>query len=364
MPARKRKSTREHDVTGRYLAGDFDEDHADKSQRFSNRNKNAQQDKMEKTTAMRAANTAAADLANPAGAETLPVGQVIQIHSLFCEVKSENVVWLCVTRKTLNKTSNTAIVVGDRIRFRAGNTKDALGRPEAIIEEVLPRETILTRAASFKGLEQHPIVANADQMLIVASILQPEVKWGLVDRMIIAAQSGKLKPIVCLNKIDLLTDRAAGERTSTKGDSEDVENYKQVLEHYESLDVKTLETSVIQSKGLNELREILKNKTTVLAGHSGVGKSTLINAIQPSLDLRVGEISAYTDKGRHTTTSARRYELDHGAGSVIDTPGVKVFGLWSVTRDNLEEFFPDVAAGNAPEWRVESYERILNGMTR
>jgi ribosome biogenesis GTPase len=88
-----------------------------------------------------------------------------------------------------------------------------------------------------------------------------------------------------------------------------------------------------------------------------VGKSSLIRSIQPQLDLRVGEVSRYTDKGRHTTTSARRYLLDFG-GAVIDTPGVKLFGLWGVTRENMDDFFPDVAAGIAPAWRKASYERI------
>src|SRR6266516_2085208 len=105
----------------------------------------------------------------------------------------EGRIWLCVTRKTLTKVSKTAIVVGDRVRFRESGTKDELGRPEAVIEQVLPRQTILTRAASFKGIDQHPIVANAEQMLIVASVLQPRPKWGLVDRMLVAAQSGGLK---------------------------------------------------------------------------------------------------------------------------------------------------------------------------
>ena len=352
MPPRRRKSTREHDVTGRDLAGDFDEDNADKQQRFSNRSKNATQDKIEKTTAMRAANTAAADVANPAGAESLPIGEVIQIHSLFCEVQHAGEIWLCVTRKTLNKTSDTAIVVGDRIRFRPGNTKDALGRPEAIIEEILPRTTILTRASSFKGLEQHPIVANADQMLIVASLLQPQVKWGLVDRMIIAAQSGKLRPIVCLNKIDLACE-----------DPQSLADADVVLAHYKTLDIQTLQASADQKSGLDELRNLLKDKTTVLSGHSGVGKSSLINAIQPQLDLRVGEVSDYTAKGRHTTTSARRYPLDFG-GAVIDTPGVKVFGLWSVTRDNLEEFFPDVAAGSGQTGGRRASTRIAESLAK
>ena len=349
--SRRRKNAREHDVTERYLAGDdFDDEQGlAKGQRFTDRSKNAEREKILRTAAMRAA----AEGAGGAGAsdlESLRVGQVIQIHSLFSEVEHEGVTWLCVTRKTLTKVSDTAIVVGDRVRLRESGTKDELGRPEAVIEHVLPRDTILTRADSFKGTEQHPIVANADQMLIVVSLLKPRVKWGLVDRMLIAAQSGKLKPIVCLNKIDL-----AGK------DSQAAREADQVLEHYEWLGIHTLRTSADTRDGLDELRLLLKDRATVLAGHSGVGKSSLINSIQPHLDLRIGDVSRFTDKGIHTTTSARRYALDFG-GAVIDTPGVKVFGLWGVTADNLREFFPDVSAGSAPKWRVESFERIAESL--
>lgn len=350
MSARRRKKTREQDVTGRYLAGDMDEDAVERAQRFSNRNKTAQQDKILKTAALRAAAEATASAAGATDLESLPVGQVIQVYSLFCEVMHDAQLWLCTTRKTLNKISKTQIVVGDRVRFRASGSKDDLGRPEAVIEQVMPRDTILTRADSFKGLGQHPIVANADQMLIVVSLINPAVKWGLVDRMLIAAQAGKLKPVVCLNKIDL----ASGVDEATLAEA------NAALDHYATLGAGTLRTSADQNIGLNELRELLRDRATVLAGHSGVGKSSLINAIQPQLDLRVGEVSGYTAKGRHTTTSARRYPLDFGdpRGAVIDTPGVKLFGLWGVTRENLETFFPDVAAGTAPPWRVESFRRI------
>jgi ribosome biogenesis GTPase / thiamine phosphate phosphatase len=268
------------------------------------------------------------------------------------------------------------------VRFQDVTPRDAAGSdtgggdpealPEGVIEQILPRRTVLTRADSFKGITQHPIVANAEQMLIVASLRQPRIKWGLIDRMIVAAKSGGLLPIVCLNKIDLAEPAAKTGSADTDTDPddtaaadrekpEDLATAEAALAHYATLGVPSLRTSVERAIGLEALRETLKGKTTVLAGHSGVGKSSLIRAIQPQLDIRVGEISRYTDKGRHTTTSARRYVLDFG-GAVVDTPGVKLFGLWGVTRENLDEFFPDVEAGTAPEWRRESYERILESL--
>lgn len=337
----KRRKKRETDVTDRFLSGELEESEDEVQQeRFGSRSRDAQMGKILRTALLRAEEQSNVDV------QTLPLGQVIQVFSLFSEVQSDGRTFLCVWRKTLSKLSESAIVVGDIVRIRDLGLLDEQGRPQAVIEQVQPRQTVLTRADSFKGIEQHPIVANAQQMLIVASLREPRAKWGLVDRMTIAAQSGKLLPIVCLNKIDL---GEAGE-----GD--------EVLSHYASLGIPTLKTSVPSNLGLEAARDILKDKTTVLAGHSGVGKSTLINAIESDLNLRTGAISNYTGKGRHTTTSARSYPLSTG-GAVIDTPGVKLFGLWDVTRDNLLEFFPDVAEDRAPQWRRESYQRILESLS-
>ena len=313
---------------------------------------------------MRAGEQSGADI------DQLPAGQVVQVHSLFSHVQYQGIVYLCVVRRTLTRVSDAYIVVGDRVRFRDTSTRDdngaVVGNLEGVIEQVLPRDTILTRADSFKGNTQHPIVANASQMLIVASLRLPRVKWGLVDRMIVAARSGKLQPIVCLNKMDLGAAPADGAGGTQDASylvpvAQDAVEAREVLAYYRSQDIQTLETSVELSLGLTTLRDVLRNHETVLAGHSGVGKSSLIRSIQPHLDLRVGDVSHYTDKGRHTTTSARRYPLDFG-GSVIDTPGVKLFGLWGVTRDNLDEYFPDIVAGTAPEWRRHSHDRMAESL--
>ena len=168
--------------------------------------------------------------------------------------------------------------------------------------------------------------------------------------MIVAAQSGNLAPIICLNKVDLASD---------ENPRESIAEARERLAFYKTIGVENFETSVINRTGLDALRAKLSNKITVLAGHSGVGKSSLINSICPSIDLKVGEVSIVTDKGRHTTTSARIYKLDDDAGEVIDTPGVKLFGLWNINRAKLDELFEDVIDETAPDWRVESYERIV-----
>jgi ribosome biogenesis GTPase len=124
--------------------------------------------------------------------------------------------------------------------------------------------------------------------------------------------------------------------------------------------IATLEISAQTGNGIASLAEILKGKITVLAGHSGVGKSTVINSIQPGLGLRIGQVSIATDKGRHTTSSARRYELEIG-GAVIDTPGVKQFGLWGITPENLSNYYPDIDDGTAPRWRIQNYQALQTG---
>jgi ribosome biogenesis GTPase len=346
MSGRRRKPPREKDLTRRFLQDDSEADRLESHQRFSQKSKGAQQSKIERTALLRAT-----EGEQTADIESLPIGHVVQVYSLFCKVDHPTGPRLCVVRKTLTKLSDTAIVVGDKVRFRDSDSRTETGEIEAVIEQVLPRTTVLTRAESFRGTEQHPIVANAEQMLIVVSILRPRVKWGLVDRMLVAAQSGGLAPMVCLNKTDLVSGPSESEFAEAR----------EVLAHYQKLDIPTFQTSASENIGIDPIKSALAGKNTVLAGHSGVGKSTLIRDIQPGLDIRIGDVSTFNEKGRHTTTSARRYPLDIG-GYVIDTPGVKMFGLWGVTSGNLEDFFPDIADGSAPPWRTDSFERIRDSI--
>jgi ribosome biogenesis GTPase len=349
MSFRRRQRKAAKDPTASYRAGSLEDEGADTTQHFGRRNKRAEQSKINRTTAERAATESQSD-----DMAALPIGEVTQVHSLYVTVEHNGQAYQCVRRKTLLRSSGTQIVVGDRVHFRPGSpAPSGPGAPNAVsdaaIEQILPRQTVLTRTDSFHSARQHPIVANAAQMLIVTSLRQPRIKWGLVDRMIVAAQGGGLRPIVCLNKMDAAEDET------------DAEAGLAALNHYASIGLATLATSVPRATGIEDLRHLLTGTTTVLAGHSGVGKSTLIRAIQPDLDIRIGLVSSQNEKGRHTTTSARRYALA-GGGYVIDTPGVRHFGLWGVTADNLEGFFPDVAAGTAPEWRVQSMHRIAESL--
>jgi ribosome biogenesis GTPase / thiamine phosphate phosphatase len=344
MSGRRRKPPREKDLTQRFLDDDVEADRLESHERFGKRSKHAQQNKIEQTAQLRVA-----EGQQTADIQSLPIGQVAQVYSRFCQVDHPSGPRLCVVRKTLSKLSETSIVVGDLVRFRDVGGLVEGKRVDAVIENVLPRKTVLSRAGGSPARLQHPTVANAQQMLIVVSVARPRVKWGLVDRMLVAAQSGGVVPIVCLNKVDLADDDDRVRSQLTEAEA--------VLQHYRSLGIVTFQTSAERRIGIDLLADLLKGKTTVLAGHSGVGKSTLISIIQPGLDVRIGEISWYNEKGRHTTTSARRYSLDIG-GYVIDTPGVKTFGLWGVSEENLEEFFPDVRDSTAPPWRAQSFEQI------
>ena len=327
------------------------------AQRFGKRSKYHQKNKT-----IRTAEERMGDARLAAEKKALPIGEVVQVHSLFLSVLDpQGEMLLCTSRRTMRQViaeEMGELCVGDRVRFRrTGGTANltesesldgqAHVMPEGVIEAVEPRETILMREDSFVPDKLDPIVANAGQFLIVVAMHDPFPRWGLVDRMLVAAQTGGLAPIVVVNKSDL------------RDQADDAAGTDAAMEHYRTLDVPAILTSIETGDGLDALRDRLAGKTTVLAGHSGVGKSSLVSAIDGGIDLRVGETSSAHGKGKHTTTSARRYPLTGpDGGFVVDTPGIKVFAPVGVSGDDLERFFPDVAKGIAPDWRVENFERI------
>ena len=226
------------------------------------------------------------------------------------------------------------VAVGDEVLV----SEDGAGT--GLVEAVLPRRSVLARPDVFYSHLQQVIVANADQLLIVASWREPAIWLELIDRYLITAERSHLPAVICINKMDLVEDEAECART---------------LEPYRQLGYRLVWTSAVTSAGIDELRSVLHNRTTVLAGLSGVGKSSLLMAVQPSLQLRVGAVS---DKrqGRHTTSQTTLLRLGDG-GSVVDTPGIREFGLSGLRRPELVDFFPEMAA-LAPNCRFHNCSHL------
>jgi ribosome biogenesis GTPase len=214
------------------------------------------------------------------------------------------------------------VAVGDEV-IASG---DGAGR--GIVETVLPRRSVLARPDVFYGHLQQVIVANADQVLVVASWRDPPLWPELLDRYLIAAERSGLAPIVCINKTDL---------------AEDISACRTALRPYLGLGYRVLLTSALTEEGVDRLRETLQDKTTVLAGMSGVGKSSLLNAVQPGLQLRTAQVSDYSHTGRHTTAQVNLLRLEIG-GYVVDTPGIREFGVAGLRRKDLIDFYPELAA--------------------
>lgn len=252
-------------------------------------------------------------------------GIVVEVSSSLCRVELNGHSLVCGTRGSLSaeETGFTNVVaVGDQVVVSAD------GGERGIVEAVLPRRNFLARPDVFYGHLKQVIAANVDQLLVVASWRDPHFWPELVDRYIITAERNNLSPIMCVNKVDLAEDVAACRTT---------------LQPYLDLGYRVLFTSAVTGEGVGKLRKVLHGKVTVLAGMSGVGKSSLLEAVQPGLQLRTAEVSDRSHEGRHTTTQVNLLRLAAG-GFVADTPGLREFGLSGLRREELVHFYPEITA--------------------
>lgn len=229
----------------------------------------------------------------------------------------------CQVRKKIKfKTEQTTpVAVGDDVMVTV------IDDNEAVIEEVRDRRSVLSRPAVGQETTEHVLAANIDVLIAVTSAKEPAFKPGLIDRFLIAAESGGLKPAIVINKIDL-------------GLEDEVREADRV---YRELGYDVFLTSAMDGRGLNEFGDFLNDHRSIMAGHSGVGKSTILNRLLPGVELPTQEISQSSGRGKHTTSHIELFRLP-GGGFIIDSPGIKVLGLWQVDQDDLSSFYPEIAA--------------------
>ncbi|OJV17637.1 MAG: ribosome small subunit-dependent GTPase A [Dyadobacter sp. 50-39] len=236
-------------------------------------------------------------------------------------------IWQCRLKgkfKALGLKVTNPIAVGDYVDFEIENEGENFG----IIHEIVPRENYVIRRSVHKTAHAHLIAANVDQAILICTLVFPRTSLGFIDRFLVAIESFRIPGVLVFNKQDLLND----EMKDFQGE---------LMELYTGLGYRCLATTALAKEGLNEFKTLLNGKVSLLSGHSGVGKSTLVNAIAPNLDIKTQEVSTFANKGVHTTTFAEMFELEKGT-FIIDSPGIKELGLADIEREEISHYFPEM----------------------
>jgi len=237
-------------------------------------------------------------------------------HILQCRLKGKF--------KIMGLKVTNPIAVGDKVAYDLESESENTG----IIYEIFPRENYIIRQSVHKTAHGHLLATNLDQAVLIVTLTFPRTSLGFIDRFLVTAEAFRIPTKIIFNKFDVLNE-------------EQVVYQKELAELYESLGYPCLFTSATDNIGVEEFWQLLKGKVSLLAGHSGVGKSTLVNAIAPSLDLRTSEVSTFANKGVHTTTFAEMFEIDPET-FIIDSPGIKELGLADIKKEEISHYFPEM----------------------
>jgi ribosome biogenesis GTPase / thiamine phosphate phosphatase len=221
-------------------------------------------------------------------------------------------------------TSTNPVAVGDNVEIEMENEIES----SVVITQIHTRKNYINRQSPRIKHQHHIIAANLDQSLLIATLKDPKTSQGFIDRFLVASEAYHVPPLIVFNKTDLHKKKEEDKFISLK-------------EMYESIGYKVIGMSVKENQGVDEVKFFLQNKTTLISGHSGVGKSSFINAVFPAMQLRTQDVSGWSGKGVHTTTFAEMYDLSPG-GKIIDTPGMREFGLVDISKQELSHYFPEM----------------------
>ncbi|MEO6136222.1 MAG: ribosome small subunit-dependent GTPase A [Ginsengibacter sp.] len=221
-------------------------------------------------------------------------------------------------------TSTNPLAVGDVVDFE----KEDVAEGSVVINKIYPRGNYITRQSPHNKHLHHIIASNLDQSILLATLIDPKTSTGFLDRFLVASEAYHVPSIIVYNKSDLFTEKAT-------------EKFDEIKNIYEKIGYRVMLMSVSNNKGLQEVFDLLKGKTTLISGHSGVGKSSFINTIFPGLSLKTQDVSEWSGKGLHTTTFAEMYDLPFG-GRIIDTPGMREFALMDIEPHELSHYFPEM----------------------